>query len=105
MVAAEAQVRESWVKHVVTSYGAAVGDGAVEYLDPQLHVIKGHAAQIVPTLARQLGADLIVMGTIARTGIAGFFMGNTAETILSAIDCSVLTVKPPGFISPIALEY
>ncbi|MDH3609808.1 MAG: hypothetical protein OEQ24_11280 [Gammaproteobacteria bacterium] len=44
------------------------------------------------------------MGTIARKGIAGFFMRNTAETILNQINCSILTVKPPGFISPVKLD-
>jgi nucleotide-binding universal stress UspA family protein len=42
------------------------------------------------------------MGTVARTGISGFVMGNTAETILSQIDCSVLAIKPPGFETPVA---
>jgi len=58
----------------------------------------------VPAIAHELAVDLVVMGTVARTGIAGFFMGNTAESILTQLDCSVLTIKPPGFISPITLE-
>jgi nucleotide-binding universal stress UspA family protein len=44
------------------------------------------------------------MGTVARTGIAGFFMGNTAESILTQLECSVLTLKPQGFVSPVTLE-
>lgn len=31
-------------------------------------------------------------------------MGNTAESILSELACFVLTVKPPGFVSPVTLE-
>jgi len=31
-------------------------------------------------------------------------MGNTAETILNKLDCSVLAVKPPGFETPVILE-
>ncbi len=46
----------------------------------------------------------IVVGAVARTGIAGFFMGNTAESILTQLDCSVLIVKPSGFFSPVTLE-
>lgn len=45
--------------------------------------------------------DLVVMGTIARTGIAGFITGNTAERLLPHIACSVLAVKPAGFVSPV----
>jgi nucleotide-binding universal stress UspA family protein len=31
-------------------------------------------------------------------------MGNTAEMILTQIDCSVLAIKPEGFVSPVTLE-
>ena len=72
--------------------------------DLQLHVVKGPAQYVVPELARELEVDLVVMGTVARTGIDGFFMGNTAESILGELDCSVLTMKPPGFVSPVTLE-
>jgi len=44
------------------------------------------------------------MGTVARTGIQGFIMGNTAENILNQLDCSVLAVKPPGFVTPVTLD-
>jgi nucleotide-binding universal stress UspA family protein len=42
------------------------------------------------------------MGTLCRTGISGFFMGKTAEKVLHSLGCSALTVKPAGFISPVA---
>jgi universal stress protein E len=48
--------------------------------------------------------DLLVMGTIARTGIPGVIVGNTAERLLPQIPCSVLAVKPADFESPITLE-
>jgi nucleotide-binding universal stress UspA family protein len=44
------------------------------------------------------------MGTVCRTGIAGFFIGNTAEKVLQEIDCSVLAIKPEGFETPVTLE-
>jgi hypothetical protein len=43
------------------------------------------------------------MGTVARTGIAGFVMGNTAEMMLRQLRGSVLAVKPPGFVTPVTL--
>jgi len=104
MVAAEASARNRWLENLVNTYGAKVGADMVDYLKPQLHVIKGDAKYVVPMKARELDVDLMIMGTVGRTGIAGFFMGNTAENILNQIDCSVLTVKPPGFVSPITLD-
>jgi nucleotide-binding universal stress UspA family protein len=45
--------------------------------------------------------DVVVMGTVARTGVAGLVMGNTAERVLQRLYRSVLTVKPPGFDCPV----
>jgi nucleotide-binding universal stress UspA family protein len=81
-----------------------LGPEATRYLKPNAHLLKGWARKEIPALVRQLGADLVVMGTVARTGVAGFLMGNTAEMILMQIDCSVLAVKPEGFVSPVTLE-
>jgi nucleotide-binding universal stress UspA family protein len=77
---------------------------ALNYLHPKTHVLEGSARKEIPILAKQLGVDCIVMGTVARTGIPGFIMGNTAETILAQIDCSVLAIKPQGFETPVTLE-
>jgi nucleotide-binding universal stress UspA family protein len=56
---------------------------------------------ILPAFAEKHDADLVVIGTVARGGIPGLFIGNTAEKVLNAVDCSVLTLKPEGFETPI----
>lgn len=104
MLEEEATARERWLENLVKTYGSKADKNAVDILEPQLHVIKGHARKVVPEIARKLEVDLVVMGTVARSGIDGFFMGNTAESILAQLDCSVLTVKPPGFISPVKMQ-
>lgn len=81
-----------------------LGTEAVAYLKPKAHLVKGWARREIPALAAQLGADLIVMGTVARTGIPGLIMGNTAEAILEQLDCAVLAIKPPGFVTPVVLQ-
>lgn len=60
----------------------------------------GHA---ISELAKRQDIDLIVMGTIARTGVVGALMGNTAEQVLDRVTCSVLTIKPNDYISPVTL--
>lgn len=104
MVEEEATARRRWLGDLAKKYCISGDKNTADVLDLHLHVIKGSAQHVVAELARDLAADLVVMGTVARTGIAGFFMGNTAEDILSQLDCSVLTIKPPGFISPVTLE-
>ena len=76
----------------------------LNYLKPRTHLINGRARKEIPALARQIEADLIVMGTVARTGVPGFIIGNTAEAIFNQIECSVLALKPPGFVTPVTLD-
>lgn len=80
-----------------------IGVAAYDYLAPRFHLQRGAAITVIPELAKQLPADLVVMGTVARTGIAGLFIGNTAEAILEQLRCSVLAIKPVGFVSPVTL--
>ena len=65
---------------------------------------RGVARDVIPEQARALGADILIMGTVARTGVPGFFIGNTAEDVLNSIGCSVVTVKPPHYVSPVVLD-
>jgi nucleotide-binding universal stress UspA family protein len=70
----------------------------------QVHLLEGDAGDLIPAMARRKRADVIVMGTVCRTGVAGFFIGNTAEKVLRQVDCSVLTVKPDTFVTPVKLD-
>lgn len=62
---------------------------------------KGQPEEVIPAIITHKKIDILVMGTVARTGISGFIIGNTAENILQKIDCSLLALKPLGFISPV----
>ena len=72
-------------------------------LKVQRHLLEGDASDLVPRLALEKGIDVIVMGTVCRAGVPGLFIGNTAERVLRQVSCSVLTVKPEGFVSPVTL--
>ena len=39
----------------------------------------------------------------AKTGIPGLVIGNTAEQILSRVNCSVMALKPRGWQSPVTV--
>jgi nucleotide-binding universal stress UspA family protein len=69
----------------------------------KLHLLKGDPAVIIPKFAARRKMDLVVMGTVCRTGLPGFIIGNTAESVLNQLRCSLLTVKPAGFVSPVKL--
>lgn len=93
---------QEFMERVTKELQAHFGQEAWDYLTPKTHLVHGAPQREIPRLARDLGADLVVMGTVARTGIAGLFIGNTAEGILDQLQCSVLAIKPAGFVSPVA---
>ncbi|MDY0351743.1 MAG: universal stress protein [Desulfobulbaceae bacterium] len=78
-----------------------LGPEVYDHLAPHLHLRRGAASRMIPKIAEQLHADLVVMGTIARSGISGLLIGNTAEDILEQLKCSILAVKPSGFVTPV----
>ena len=85
-------------------FRALTDDFAAHFDRMRLLHLKGAAADILADHAETEAIDTLVMGSVARTGIAGLFIGNTAETVLAQVKCSILTVKPEGFVSPVSPE-
>ncbi|RLV58187.1 universal stress protein UspE [Parashewanella curva] len=66
------------------------------------HVLEGLPEDVIPELTEELSAELVILGTIGRTGISAALIGNTAEHVIDNINCDLLTLKPDGFVSPIS---
>jgi len=98
------QLHRSWLDEQERQLLETLGKDSMDYLAPQLHMVEGETCEVITEFVEKKKIDVVVMGTVARTGISGFFMGNTAESILNTIDCSVLAVKPHGFITPVTLS-
>lgn len=47
-------------------------------------------------VAKDQGADMIVLGTRGRTGLAHILIGSTAEKVVRTAPCPVLTVRSKG---------
>jgi len=71
---------------------------------PRVAIADGRPADAILEYVDKHGIELVVMGTIARSGVAGLITGNTAERLLPRLPCSVLAIKPEGFVSPVALD-
>lgn len=74
-----------------------IGKDAYAELAMRSHLIQGEAKKIIASLATDVDADLVILGTVARRGLIGMIFGNTAEALLNELSCSVLAIKPPGF--------
>ncbi len=86
---------------LVKEMDSMFGKDLMQFLLPRVHLVKGRPAKELPLMADSNDIDLIVMGTVGRVGIPGLFIGNTAESILEQVKCSVLAIKPDGFKTPV----
>jgi universal stress protein E len=68
----------------------------------RVHVVEGEPGQVLPSIAKRLGAQIVVMGAVSRSGLKRLFIGNTAERVIDELGCDVCVVKPPRFRTPVA---
>ena len=90
--------------HAQDSLGAYLESRPEEVTAEDQHLIYGDPPVVIPWVVEKTETDLLVMGTVGRSGLYGFLMGNTAERILNKVDCSILAVKPSGFVCPVKLN-
>lgn len=75
--------------------------GSYEFDDDHKHLISGATHEELPAIAKKLGADVIVMGAIARNRWKRLFVGATAERTLEHLPCDLLIIKPDWFETPV----
>ena len=62
--------------------------------DDHLHIEEGPADVLIPFMVHKLQAAVTVIGTVARSGLSGALIGNTAEVVLDSVESDVLVLKP-----------
>jgi nucleotide-binding universal stress UspA family protein len=90
------QAHKEWLSDLLAEFG-------LDRRSAKIHLLKGDPGNVIPRVAKKTNAELVVMGTVARTGVPGFLIGNTAEKTLSKLKCSVLAVKPACFETPVRI--
>lgn len=70
----------------------------------QSHVKEGLPEDVINQQASDIDAELVILGTVGRTGISAALIGNTAEHVIDRLNCDVLALKPDGYVSPLAIE-
>lgn len=65
---------------------------------------EGLPEDVIPDVAKRLNSELVVIGTVGRTGLSAALVGNTAEHVIDSLDCDVLALKPDGYVSPLAKD-
>jgi universal stress protein E len=103
-ISGERSRHEKALNHFSKQLRDFLGTETYNRLSPQFHLVRGVPSRVIPETAKELKTDLVILGTVSRIGIPGFIIGNTAESILEQLQCSVIAVKPDGFVSPVTLS-
>jgi nucleotide-binding universal stress UspA family protein len=82
----QAQVRAAMSEAMKRELERARANGDVE-------VVEGFPDSAIPAQAEELGAELVVVGTHGRTGLARLALGSVAEHVVRSAGCSVLVVR------------
>jgi universal stress protein E len=65
------------------------------------HVIEGEPHVVLPSIIKSVGAQLLIIGSVGKAGIAAKSIGQSAEFIIDNVKCDVLAIKPDGFVPPL----
>jgi len=56
------------------------------------HAVDASPEKAITQIADKIDAEFVIIGTVARKGLAGSLLGNTAERVIDELDCNVLTI-------------
>lgn len=65
-----------------------------------VHLVGGGSLEVIREVARREAIDLVVAGTVARDGVSGLVVGNTAERLLRQVDGSLLVLPAEAVAGP-----
>lgn len=91
---------ESVKKHHIESTNQLANE--FNLTSDQCFIEEGLPEDVIPDVASRLNSELVVIGTVGRTGLSAALVGNTAEHVIDSLDCDVLALKPDGYVSPLA---
>ena len=60
----------------------------------EIQLKEGYVYDEIVRFVRKHDADLLVMGSVGRSGIQSVLLGNTAERVIHAAPCSLMIMKP-----------
>jgi len=91
----ERSLKDEHVKEARQNMGRIIREQIPEDLTAEAEVRSGDAVDEIIGYAEEVNADLIVMATHGRGGLAHMLMGSTAEQVIRKSSCPVLTLKHP----------
>lgn len=93
------EYNDSMLSHHKDAMSNHIADYAIS--PENTHIHEGLPEDVIEHLSQKLDAELVILGTIGRTGLSAALIGNTAEHVIDRLNCDVLALKPDGYQSPL----
>jgi len=68
--------------------------------EAHVHLVQGSPVEVLPRIASELAADVLVMGAVSRSRLQEIFIGSTAERVVDRVESDLLIIKPGDFVAP-----
>jgi len=65
------------------------------------HIEQGLPEDVIANVANKINAELVIIGSLGRSGLLANVLGHTSELLLDDLNCDLLTLKSKDFESPI----
>ena len=105
---------QGWGAQLHVVYGEAASPSASSHLEKLrrlcaeagiasecTHILSGQPERTLPVFVRKQGYDALVLGALAHRAGGTTPVGTLTSTLLDALDCDFVLVKPPAYRSPI----
>ena len=66
------------------------------------HLVTGRPDEVIPRIAKRERSAIVALGAVSRSGLKRFFIGNTAEFVMDAVNTDLLVVKSADFSSRVS---
>ena len=67
---------------------------AFDIPEGDFHCKRGPVERVIASQAAKVGAQIVVLGTVGRSGVKARLLGNTAEKVLRHLKTDILAIKP-----------
>lgn len=77
--------------------------GNIDIPEECVHWRYGSPKKVLPELAQEISARIVVLGAVSRSRLKHAIIGSTSESVLDRLPCDAVVVKPDDFECPIEL--
>ena len=89
-------------KYITEQHEESCGEWARKFsiAEDHVHIGEGDADKVIADISKNIEADVVVIGTVGREGLAGVLIGNTAEALVDKVACDIIVLKPSDGVLP-----